>query len=65
MSEKNNKKKIVKLVFQENLLKSLNHIYEKQNLEVMKAISSEKTIPLSDLLKFGYDQPTVIIPPDE
>lgn len=64
MSEKNNKKKVVKLVFQENLLKSLNHIYEKQNLEIMKAISSEKTIPLSDLLKFGYDQPTIIIPPE-
>jgi hypothetical protein len=63
----NNKNKVhnVELVFHENLLKSLNQIYEKQNLELLKAISEEKMIPLNDLLKFGYDQSTITIPPDE
>jgi hypothetical protein len=63
--EKKNNKFQVELVFHENLLKSLNQIYEKQNLELMKAVSEEKAIPLNDLLKFSYDQLTVTIPLEE
>ena len=60
--EKNN---TIKLVFPENLIKSLNKMYEKQNQELMKAVSDEKTIPIEDLLKFIYDQKKVIIPLNE
>jgi hypothetical protein len=60
--EKNN---TIKLVFPENLIKSLNKMYEKQNQELMKAVSEEKTIPIEDLLKFIYDQKKVIIPLNE
>ena len=66
-SKDNKKGKIntINLVFPENLIKSLNKMYEKQNQELMKAISDEKTIQLQDLLKFIYDQSAVIIPREE
>jgi hypothetical protein len=54
--------KVIELVFHENLIKSLNQMYEKQNLELLTAISDEKAIPLADFLKFSYDEPKVIIP---
>ncbi len=59
MSSKNKKKEkpIIKLVFGENLLESLNKIHEKQNQELMKIISQEYAIPLNVLLSFMYDQP--------
>ena len=59
--KQNDKKKVIEIVFPENLLKSMNKIYEKQNQELMNAISQEKTIPINDLLKFMYDQQTIII----
>ncbi len=60
---KDNKEKIIELVFPENLLKSLNKIYEKQNQELMNAISKEKEISVDILLQFVYNQPTRIIKP--
>ncbi len=55
----------IKLVFPENLIKSLNIMYEKQNHELMKVISDEKMINYQDLLQFIYDQDYVIIPLDK
>jgi hypothetical protein len=52
---------IIKLVLQENLLKSLNKIYERQNHELLKIISIEKTIPLNDLMNFMDDQSSIFI----
>jgi hypothetical protein len=64
--EKKNKGNTIKLVFPENLIKSLNKMYEKQNQELMKVVADEeKTIPLQELLKFIYNQKKVIIPLDE
>ena len=60
--EKNN---TIKLVFPENLIKSLNKMYEKQNQELMKAVSDDKKIPIEELLNFIYDQNNVIIPLNE
>ena len=37
-------------------------ILSKQNLELLTAISDEKAIPLTDFLKFIYDEPKVSIP---
>jgi hypothetical protein len=62
--KQNDKKKVIEIIFPENLLKSMNKIYEKQNQELMNAISQEKTIPINDLLKFMYDQQTIIITPE-
>jgi Rod binding domain-containing protein len=62
--KQNDKKKVIEIIFPENLLKSMNKIYEKQNQELMNAISQEKTIPINDLLKFMYDQQTIIINPE-
>ena len=59
--KKSEKEKTIELVFPENLLKSLNKMYEKQNEELMKVVSAEKNIPLSDILKFVYQQETVSI----
>ena len=59
----NNKEKIIELVFPENLLKSLNKIYEKQNQELMNAVSKEKNISTDVLLQFVYNQSTRIIKP--
>lgn len=58
-------KNTIKLIFPENLVKSLNMMYEKQNQELMKVVSDEKNIPIEDLLKFIYDQKKVIIPLNE
>lgn len=55
----------IELVFPENLIKSLNKMYEKQNQELMKVISEEKNIDLSDLLKFIYTQNKIMIHPDK
>jgi hypothetical protein len=64
--DKKNKDNTIKLVFPENLIKSLNKMYEKQNQELMKVVADEeKTIPLQELLKFIYEQKKVIIPLDE
>ena len=52
---------IIKLIFQENLLKSLNKIYEKQNHELLKIISLDKTIPMNDLMNFMDDQPCITV----
>jgi hypothetical protein len=52
---------IIKLVFQENLLKSLNKIYERQNHELLKIVSIEKTIPFNDLINFMDDQSSILI----
>ncbi len=52
---------IIKLIFQENLLKSLNKIYERQNHELLKIISIEKTIPINDLMNFMDDQSSIFI----
>ncbi len=52
---------IIKLIFQENLLKSLNKIYERQNHELLKIISIDKTIPINDLLNFMDDQSSIFI----
>jgi len=62
--KENNKKQIIELVFPENLLKSLNKIYEKQNSELMNVISKEKDIPIDVLLQFVYEQSTRIIKPE-
>jgi len=56
-----NNKTIIKLVFNDNLLKSLNKIYNKQNHELMKILANEKAIPLNVLLKFVEDQDTYTI----
>ena len=56
-----NKKPTIKLVFNDNLLKSLNKIYYKQNHELMKILANEKAIPLNVLLKFLDDQDTYTI----
>jgi hypothetical protein len=63
MSSRKSKSKEIELVFPENLLKSLNKIYDKQNQELMKAIAEEKNIPITELLKFIYKQDTVDIFP--
>ncbi len=55
--KKNKEKPIIKLVFGEKLIESLNKIHEKQNQELMKIISQEYAIPLNVLLSFMYDQP--------
>lgn len=57
----NNKKPVIKLVFNDNLLKSLNKIYYKQNHELMKILAHEKAVPLNVLLKFVDDQDTYTI----
>lgn len=59
MSTKHNEKQkpIIKLVFSENLIESLNKIHEKQNQELMKIVAQEYAIPLNVLLSFMYDQP--------
>jgi hypothetical protein len=59
MSTKHNEKKkpIIKLVFSEKLIESLNKIHEKQNQELMKIVAQEYAIPLNVLLSFMYDQP--------
>jgi len=62
--KENNKKKIIELVFPENLLKSLNKMYEKQNKELMNAVAKEKNISIDDLLQFVYEEPTRIIKPE-
>ncbi len=54
---KDKEKPIIKLVFSEKLIESLNKIHEKQNQELMKIISQEYAIPLNVLLSFMYDQP--------
>ncbi len=64
-SKSKDKDTTIKLIFPENLIKSLNKMYEKQNQELMKAVSVDKTIPIQDLLKFIYDQSNVIIPLNE
>ena len=55
------KQQVVKLVFPENLLKSLNKIQKKQNNELMKVISEDKSIPLKTLLIFQEDRLTETI----
>jgi hypothetical protein len=55
-------KAVINLVFQENLLKSLNKIYEKQNYELLKIVSNDKIIPFNELIKFMHDEETVDIP---
>ena len=61
-SNTSKKPKVIELAFHENLIKSMNQMYEKQNLELLTAISDEKAIPLTDFLKFIYDEPKVSIP---
>jgi hypothetical protein len=61
MSNNKNKKEVINLVFNDNLLKSLNKIYYKQNHELMKILANEKAIPLDVLLKFVDDQDTYTI----
>jgi hypothetical protein len=60
-NQNENVKPTINLVFQENLLKSLNKIYEKQNYELLKIVANDKIIPFNELLKFMYDQETVDI----
>ena len=55
------KEKVIKLVFPENLLKSLNKIQKKQNNELMKIISQDTSIPLKTLLVFQEDRLTETI----
>lgn len=55
------KEQVIKLVFPENLLKSLNKIQKKQNNELMKIISEDKSIPLKTLLIFQEDRLTETI----
>ena len=55
------KQQVIKLVFPENLLKSLNKIQKKQNNELMKVISEDKSIPLKTLLIFQEDRLTETI----
>ena len=55
------KQQVIKLVFPENLLKSLNKIQKKQNNELMKIISEDKSIPLKTLLIFQEDRLTETI----
>ena len=59
MSTKHNEKQkpIIKLVFSEKLIESLNKVHEKQNQELMKSVAQEYAIPLNVLLSFMYDQP--------
>jgi hypothetical protein len=60
MSAKNKKTventQVIKLVLNENLLKSLIKINDKQNHELMKIVSLEKAIPLNSLDDFLDDQ---------
>ena len=55
------KEKIIKLVFPENLLKSLNKMQKKQNNELMKVISEDKSLPIKTLISFLDDRLTEII----
>jgi len=55
------KQQVIKLVFPENLLKSLNKIQKKQNNELMKIISEDKSIPLKTLIIFQEDRLTETI----
>ena len=56
------KEKVVKLVFPENLLKSLNKMQKKQNNELIKVISEDKSLPLKTLSSFLDDRLTETIP---
>ena len=55
------KEKIIKLVFPENLLKSHNKMQKKQNNELMKVISEDKSLPIKTLISFLDDRLTEII----
>lgn len=60
-SKAKEKEKIIKLVFPENLLKSLNKMQKKQNNELMKVISEDKSLPIKTLTSFLDDRLTEII----
>lgn len=55
------KEKVIKLVFPENLLKSLNKMQKKQNNELIKVISEDKSLPLKTLSSFLDDRLTETI----
>ena len=61
IKKRREKQKVVKLVFPENLLKSLNKMQKKQNNELMKVISLDKSIPLKTLSIFLDDRLTETI----
>ena len=61
IKKRREKQKVVKLVFPENLLKSLNKMQKKQNNELMKVISVDKSIPLKTLTIFLDDRLTEYI----
>ncbi len=55
------KEKVIKLIFPENLLKSLNKMQKKQNNELIKVISEDKSLPLKTLSSFLDDRLTETI----
>jgi hypothetical protein len=61
IKKRREKQKVIKLVFPENLLKSLNKMQKKQNNELMKVISLDKSIPLKTLTIFLDDRLTETI----
>jgi len=61
-SKAKEKEKVVKLVFPENLLKSLNKMQKKQNNELIKVISEDKSLPIKTLSSFLDDRLTETIP---
>lgn len=60
-SKAKEKEKVIKLVFPENLLKSLNKMQKKQNNELIKVISVDKSLPLKTLSSFLDDRLTETI----
>ena len=60
-SKSKEKEKVIKLVFPENLLKSLNKMQKKQNNELIKVISEDKSLPLKTLSSFLDDRLTETI----
>lgn len=60
-SKAKEKEKVIKLVFPENLLKSLNKMQKKQNNELIKVISEDKSLPLKTLSSFLDDRLTETI----
>ena len=60
-SKAKEKEKVIKLIFPENLLKSLNKMQKKQNNELIKVISEDKSLPLKTLSSFLDDRLTETI----
>jgi hypothetical protein len=62
MNTENKRVRTINLVMEEELIKSLNFMLDKQNFELMKIVSSNQIIHLNSLLRFYYYLPTIKIP---